>query len=182
MFPGSETKALPAQKAPEPPGNKILALTLVVVAVVLAALFIVLWLRYQSLSSNVVPTSIAQQAKSPIYIPKRLPGNYKVDKRSFAFADDASTLVFQARDSAGSSLSFSEQPKPKDLDYEEFYKTNFEHPKTLNNVPYPSVWDKTSQGRVTLSIVTDETWIMMVTGGPLDEEGLRLVGKSIERQ
>lgn len=151
------------------------------VVVCLAAIAIVLFAKYQSASSSVVPASITQQVKSPIYIPRKLPGKYRIDQNSFTYSEGDDVLMFQASDGVGSNLVFSEQPKPKDFNFEQFYKTQMESPRTINDVPYPSVWSKISGGRVTLSIVTDDIWVIMTTTAPLGDSEMQRIAQGIKK-
>jgi hypothetical protein len=126
-----------------------------------------------------VPPRITQNFKSTIYLPTKLPGTYQIDESSIMMAEDTA-LIFRAKDGSGADLVFSEQPKPKDFNYDQFYKSQLESPEILNDVPYPSTWSKISQGRVTLSIVTDDTWIIMVTTAPLGSDNMQLIAQGIK--
>jgi hypothetical protein len=128
-----------------------------------------------------VPDHIAQKVSFPIYLPKRLPGNFQIVKNSFAVEEDV--LVFKATDSTGASLVFTEQKRQSTFDFTNFYNTNFKNTKTLSNVPFPSVYGKAERGPTKmLSIVTDETWLFISTLAPLDSEDMRTIATSLKLQ
>jgi len=132
-------------------------------------------------SSVNIPKNVTKNIKSTIYLPSRLPGNYKIDDRSFTTAEGGNVLIFNATDGVGAQLIFSEQPKPKNFNFEDFYQTRLRNVKTLSDVRYPSVWGKSLDGRVALSIVADDTWIFMVTSAPLDKEDMARIAASIDK-
>ena len=129
----------------------------------------------------VVPKEIKQKAKSSIYVPAKLPGNYKVSEDSFGMVEDDTVLVFEADDGVGAKLIFSEQPRPKSFDFENFYKGQFQDAKTLSGVPYPSVWGKATDGRLALSMVTNDTWVLMATSAPLNDSDMLRIAQALQR-
>lgn len=127
-----------------------------------------------------VPAAILQKAKSSVYVPTKLPGAYVVVDDSYSFEED--TLIFTASDSAGSKLVFTEQVKPKDLNFDDFYKENFKDAKTLSGVPYPSVMGKATTGdRTLLSIVADDTWVLVSTISPLSQDEMQAIAAGMKR-
>ena len=114
------------------------------------------------------PKAILEQAKFPIYIPKKLPGTYTIDPDSYTFEEEV--VLFRAKDSAGGVIAITEQKKPANFNYDNFYATNFKGPKTINGTKYPTVLGSRSIGRAKLlSIVTDKTWIMVSTTSPVGD-------------
>lgn len=155
-------------------GAIIIASALIVALV----LIIVTILRQPSVS---IPKAITQNSNLPIYLPDQLPGNYKLDEGSFDLAEKNSVLIFVANDGAGSKLFFSEQQKPRDFDFNDFYRNQLKETKTLNNVPYPSVWGKTADNRLALSVVTEDTWIVLATSAPLNESDLQKIVNGLHK-
>lgn len=133
-----------------------------------------------SSTSSKFPNDSIQGFKSTVYRPTKLPGNYKIDKNSVSLAENNTVLIFEARDGAGSTLSFTEQASPKDFDFDDFYKNQLNGAKTLSNVRHPSVWGKTLNGHLTLSVVTDDAWILMTTSAPLSENDMHLIAQNIK--
>ena len=126
-----------------------------------------------------VPPNIEQSYKTPIYLPEKLPGNYKTIEDSFTLQEEV--LIFQAKDGAGGTIVFTEQPKPKDVNFEDFYAQQFKDAETLDNVPYPSVTGKSSANNSSvLSIVTDEVWIIASSRSPISAGDLEILAKSIK--
>jgi len=136
--------------------------------------------QYIAQTTITIPDSIKQRAGSTIYLPTSLPGAYKVVEESFNFEE--TTLIFYATDGAGGKLVFTEQPKPKEIDFEQFYQENFVDTKILGDVSYSSTWGKTRDGkRLVLGIVTDDTWLLMTTNAPLGESDMLRIAKSLSR-
>lgn len=126
-----------------------------------------------------VPEGIARQVPFPIYLPQRLPGNFRVIKNSFSYRDGA--LIFAAKDDTGASITFAEQKKNPSFDLTNFYNKQLEETKTLSDVPFPSVTGRarTGQARI-LSILADETWLFISTAAPLGQENMQTIADGIE--
>ena len=173
-----DTQAPPAQTAPHVRRKK--TLLYVISGIILVLVAVAGWLAfsiYQS-SHTQIPSSITAKAKFPLYVPAKLPGTYKVNQKSFAFDND--TLIFSAKDLAGGSIVFSQQKQPKNFDFNKFYKEDMTNAKTLNNVPYASVFGK-SKGATIISIVTDTTWIIGSTSSPFDEGDMQIIAASLRK-
>jgi hypothetical protein len=138
-----------------------------------------------SLANNVsravkVPTETARAFNQPIYLPKTLPGNYKIMEDSFELHEDV--LVFNAKDGADGTIAFTEQKKPIGVNFDEFYSTQLKDTKTLSDVPFPSVVGKgINNNNVVLSIVTDDIWIIVSSKAPLSPDDLKIIAKTIKR-
>ena len=183
MFPNEEDKPRTVKKRPPLFNKKLLIIYGAVVVTCLSVIAILLVVTGTLGGSSVVtiPDTIKTKFKSAIYLPNTLPGNYKIDESSFTLAEEDTVLVFNATDSANSKLIFSEQAKPKDFDFNNFHKGQFEDVKTISGVSYPSFWGKSVDGRMALSVITDDTWIIMVTSSPLGQDDMALVAKGIHR-
>lgn len=126
-----------------------------------------------------IPEPILQQAKSQLYLPNSLPGTYKLTDNSFSIQEEA--VLFTATDGTGSKIIFTEQVKPKDMNFDDFYKENFDDAKILSDVPYPSVVGKNPQtGGIMLSIVTDETWILATSASPLSQDDMQRIASGLK--
>lgn len=181
MFPEDVEK--PRTVKQRTPFSKKMAIIYGLAVALCLVVIVALLIATDTFSSSVsVPSSITQKVKSGIYMPSKLPGNYKIDEQSFKFVDEDSVLIFQAEDGVSGNLVFSEQAKPKDFDFDNFHKGNFEDPKTLSNAPYTSVWGKSVDGRVALSIVTEDTWIIMATSAPLSQEDMQLIASGVRKR
>ncbi len=173
----------PAGEKSPPFSKKAVVIYLAVVAVFLCIIAVLLFATGTIGGKPVnIPKSITQRVKSPIYLPGRLPGNYKLDEGSFKVADEDPVLLFSAKDSAGSTLVFSEQSKPKNFSFEEFYKSQLKNAETLSNTPYSSVWGKLEDDRIALSIVTNDTWILMTSSAPISSADMTTIAMSIQKQ
>lgn len=169
--------ARPAAKAHE---SRTLLIVLGTVAALLTIAAAVLAYKVTATPSYTIPDHITKNTPYPIYVPKRLPSGYEVVDGSFAISED--TLLFRAEDSSGSSLAFTEQERPENFDFEQFYQGQMQNAKKLNDTPHPSVYGKAPTGdRLLLSVVTDETWIMISTAAPLNEQDLTLIAKGLKR-
>jgi hypothetical protein len=127
-----------------------------------------------------IPNNIIQNTKTALYLPSKLPGNYKIDSKSFLVAEEG-VVIFQANDGAGGQLVFSEQSKPQDFNFDDFYKQQVQEAKTLSGAPFPSVVGKNNQGRLLVSIVAGNTWIIATTQSPLNENDFLLIAQSMHR-
>lgn len=153
-----------------------------VILIVLAFGFLLgLWLT--SFGGTItIPDSVTQSTKSAIYIPSKLPGNYTLDETSFSI-QEGEVLLFRATDGAGGRIAFTQQPSPPaDFDFQNFYKEQLQDPKTLSNVPFPSVVGKAlNQETIMISIVTPETWVIASTSSPLSNEDMQVLAKYLKR-
>src|SRR5690349_6748344 len=163
------------------PGKKMALVYGIIILCLGIILVLLIAIRRANSSAITIPPAITENTKHPIYLPKKLPGNYQIIPSSFSLVEDNTVLIFEAEDGAGVKLIFSEQARSKNFNFEEFYKEQIRDTKILNDVPYPSVWGKSIDGRTTLSIVTDDVWILMVTSGPLDEKSLRLIAAEMQQ-
>jgi hypothetical protein len=126
-----------------------------------------------------LPEKVHSKVTFPVYIPRRLPGNFQIAPESLAIAEK-DVLVYQAKDSAETIMSFTEQKRPKDLNFTEFYHENMNEGKVLDNTPYPTFTGKTFDNKTNmLSIVTDETWILVTTRAPLTDAQWRAITDSL---
>lgn len=149
-------------------------------AALLTITAIVLAYKVFTAPSYAIPSHIVGQVPYPIFVPKRLPNDYKIVEKSFAIGEG--TLLFRAEDSSGSSIAFTEQKRPQDFDFERFYQEQMQNAKKLNGTPYPSVLGKTLAGdRFLLSIATNETWVMLSTAAPLNEQDFTTIAKNIKK-
>jgi hypothetical protein len=150
---------------------------IVIVLAITAAFFAY---KVYSVSKLDIPKDVAKKANFSILVPQRLPGDYKVIEDSFTYSED--TLVFRAEDSNGASIAFTEQKKPANLKFEDFYKGQFKDAKTLDGVPHPSVIGKDASGeRWLLSIVAQDTWLLASTLAPLDADALETIARGIKK-
>lgn len=175
MFPSAEGPT--ANKKWRRFNKKMIIITSGAIAIAVCLVVTVMVLDFGG-SPVTVSQSVTQKIAFPIYLPKELPGSFKVEEKSFRVVEDNSVLVFEATDGV-SQLAFSEQARPRDFSFEEFYKTQFKNTKILGNVPYPSVRAKSADGRIALSIVTTDVWILMVTSATLDDSDLARIAANL---
>lgn len=155
-------------------GASVLALLLAI-----AVFLLILNLRAPGLA---IPQHINNSLSFPLYLPNKLPGSYQLRQESFSVQEER-VFVFQATDSANSKLSFSEQAKPANMNFDEFYANNMKGAKTLDAVAHPTVWGKTLNDKATLiSVVIGDTWILVSTDAPLDEADVSLIAKNLIRR
>lgn len=165
---------------PSHPGRdkKIIKTGLTILLLLTAGFGIGIWLAGLNNGDAKPPRHIIQDAGFPLYMPKKLPGNYQVDPQSFALTEGL--LAFRATDGTGSTITFTEQRKPKDFDFDSFYKQQMRTSQTVNNTPYPSVAGEGLSGDTKIvSIVTDETWIIANTQSSLSLENMHVIAQNI---
>lgn len=138
------------------------------------------WKLYTA-SQVSIPASIASKLSFPAYLPNKMPGNYRLNKDSIALQEDNTVLVFTAVDNTGSTITFTEQQKPKNFDFNAFYDNQLKDPKTLSGLPYSSVWGIANDGQShMLSVATDSTWILVTTRAPLGEGDLKILAQDLK--
>jgi len=179
MFPGVESLKTTAKKHASFSKRKILVIGGgCLVAACLVAFFFV---ANPASTPVAIPDSIAKKVKYPIYLPTKLPGNYKIDENSLMLVEQDTVLLFEAKDGVGGNLIFSEQQRPQNFNFDSFHKDNLKNTETLSGVPYPSVWGKSIDDRTALSIVTEDTWILLVTSAPMDGNNMRDIVQNMRR-
>jgi hypothetical protein len=125
-----------------------------------------------------IPANIAEEVLFPTYLPRQLPEGYKLVPASFKIQDHV--LLFDIRRDDGRLIHFAEEAKPKDFDFTAFYQQQMGKIRNLRGVPYPSVMGSLSNKGVMLSIVTDKTWLIIVSGLS-SEDDLRAIAESLRR-
>lgn len=165
--------------APRPRRMRWVAGIIISLIVILLGTIVVLGYVIHQASSRIVPAHITGKLTFPAYIPKKLPGNYRIVPSSFRITEE-SVLAFHAEDGTGSRIVFTEQRTPKKMDFADFYSKQFTNPKTLDDVPYPTVIGKSASNTV-LSIAADDTWIIVTTRSPLSTQSMQEIAKSIKR-
>lgn len=132
----------------------------------------------QGSSGPYLPNEIAKQAAFTIYLPKELPGNYEIDKNSFTLSEGV--LLFQATDSDGTKIVFSEQPRPNGFSFDDFYSNKLSEAKALNDVPFPSVTGRMDPAKgLVLSVVAHDTWLLANAPAVLSSSDLHIISKSL---
>lgn len=147
-------------------------------AVLIVLIAVMIWFVFRP--GTTVPADVIKNYNAKIYIPTKLPGKYRIDESSFRLVEGGEVLIFEAKDDTGSSLVFTEQLRPKDFSFEQFYGAEFKDPKIVNDAPYSATWSELSQERVALSVVTDDAWIMMTTNARLGESDMQRIAQGIK--
>lgn len=108
-----------------------------------------------------LPTDIKNKLNFPVFIPKTLPDHFSIKESSFTL--DENTLLFSAESETGQTIFFSEQQKPADFNFNNFYQENIKEIRTLNDTPFPTVAGRSpaQQNAEIVSVVTDKTWIII---------------------
>lgn len=127
-----------------------------------------------------VPTKVAEKVLFPIYLPTTLPRGYAIDPDSYDTKQNV--LIFTASDDSGNKLTFSEQPKPPDFDIGIFHEKSLKNSKSLPGTPYPSVVGQTETGGRLLSVLTDNTWVLVTTKSAQAEANLKHVAERLKQQ
>lgn len=124
--------------------------------------------------------SAAEQATFPLYDPTKLPRGYALDQDSLSMTRQA--MLLAARDANGHAIIITEQPIPKEFDFEAFYNKQLVGAQDITSI-YGRGKAGIFDGEMSGSLVTDSTWIIIK--GPKDTpaidmkliiEGLKPVG------
>lgn len=112
----------PHHDVPAEPIRKKLQLSrplyITVAAVAILTIGVIVILLTQS-TPNYIPAAIRQQVGFPLYQPEHLPKGYVVDTNSFNVTQQVATFTVTYQNSK--QLVFSEQAKPAELDFVNFY-------------------------------------------------------------
>jgi hypothetical protein len=149
--------------------NKVL-LTLLITLIV-AGVGYFAYTNFVAKNNNIpaVPDQITEKLQIPFYFPTWLPGTFILDKDSVEM-QEGMVMVYSATDEERNRLFFSQQVKPKDFDFNEFYNTKMIAAKKLENTPYEAYFGTSLYNNTKiLSIVTNTTWILMTTQAPIDQ-------------
>lgn len=154
------------------------AIIIIGLLVTVAAALFVLNLQAKNVR---LPEHVAGKLSFAAYLPHELPGQYKLDVGSFSIEEE-SVLVFQAISDAGSPLFFSQQPKPSNFNFEDFYAKQLQDASMLSDAKYNAAWGRmTGGGSIMLSVVTNETWILITTTAPLGENDLLKITNTLHK-
>ncbi len=141
-----------------------------------AGLGVTLYLMYGT-KAGLIPAKIKERLDFPVYVPDRLPGDFKIAAGSFSI--DQGVLIFKAQDTNGATIAFTEQRKPQNVDFDDFNDTQLADAKKIDGAPFSSTAGTAAQGsNMVLSVVADKTWIIM-TSGSLGDKDIELIAQSI---
>jgi len=128
----------------------------------------------------IVPAAITKEAGFAVHVPTVLPGNYTIDPDSFVLGEENSVVSYRAKDASGTSIIFTEQKRPAKFNFTTFYKQQMKDAITLDGVPYTSVVGKSAiNDSQVLSVVTNDTWLLVTTEAPLSAGDLRVIAQSL---
>lgn len=133
-----------------------------------------------SAPADPLPQDVKQQAKQEgfnLYYPTKLPSSdFYFDQAAYDQADKVVTYKYAAP--GGKALYVSIQPKPKDLNYEEFRTKQLTGARQIDT-PLGTA-DIGLLHEVTVSsIITDKEWIMISSGQGVDIGNLEQASRSL---
>jgi hypothetical protein len=135
---------------------------------------IITWLSW---GRPAIPSEITDAVPFPIYIPKHLPAGYKISTDSFKYTAQEGVFIFEATDTAGDRLVFTEQARLPTFDASKF-TGRLLNPTTLKGTPYVTTVGKTNDQKTTLlSIDTGKTWVLATTQTNLSNQDLQTVAR-----
>jgi hypothetical protein len=159
--------------------RRLIVVIMMVGIAVIGSLTILLVIIRGGQNSISIPTPIAERALFPIYVPEKLPDSYVLTGTPRVSEE---VLIFQIKNNKGHTITFSEQAKPKEFDFSTFHKMTLKESKSVVGAPYPSIIGAAEQRTTLLSIVTNDTWILVTTKAPDASTDLELLAKNILRQ
>lgn len=155
----------------------VFAAVTVVICVSLAVAFIAL---RSAKPQPPIPAAIAQKANFPVYAIQKLPKGYEIVPDSFKFSENV--VIFEAR-SETQKISITEQQKPKNFNFEDFYQEQVTERAKLADVPFDSNTGTLRDGKTNiLSVTTDKTWIFVTTQATLSTDSWATIARNIKPQ
>lgn len=119
----------------------------------------VMWYTWQtSQHANDLPSYVASEVSFRLYQPHALPSGFALDKKSFGITSQVVTFVLTY--DSGKKLLVSEQPKPQDFDFTNFYGQKLTGTKQIA-MPTGAATIGVYNGSGLASIVTDQTWVLI---------------------
>lgn len=134
---------------------------------------------YLSQQALLLPAHITSQLKFTPHIPKQLPPGYALDISSTQV--DKGVLVLYLKNTADQQIVFTEQPRPTNQNFDNFYLQNIANSERMENVVYESVLGELPAGGYMLSVLTDATWLLISTGAPNGKAALRHIAQHMTR-
>jgi hypothetical protein len=131
-----------------------------------------------------VSADIISSTPFPLYVPKKLPAGYKVDASSFRFGGEEgeAILTFEATDSAGDKIIFTEQARPDGFSPTAFASKNLINPATITGTAYPTSAGQTQDHKSTLiSIATPKTWVLANSSVAFSNQDVQKLGQGSYR-
>lgn len=127
-----------------------------------------------------LPRTVSDNTPFDPHLPQDLPGSYQIDNTSFNLDKKEGVLAYRATDRTGDTINFTEQERPKGLDFADLYQQQLSDVKTITGTVHNTVagMNETS-GLLTISVLTDTTWILITTRTPLSDADIRLLANGI---
>ena len=158
--------------------RKVVLIASAALAALLIATGVVTWLLWQPERDRIsLPRNIVEDTLFSLYGPDPLPEGYRAPNDKAAKQEEA--VVFYITNGKN-RIAFSEQAKPKDFDFQAFYKRRMTETKTITDTPYESRLGK-AEGNLLLSVVADDTWLLITSQNPADEPVLRYIAQHMKR-
>lgn len=150
-----------SQSAPSQKRQKRITLIISIIILVLLGVFIgvITANEVTKRATFAVPDHISKEISFTIYLPKKLPDSYKLDTTSYTISEE--TLIFRATNKNGETVVFTEQKKPEGFDFNAFYADQFSDATSISDAPFPSVYAIAPNKSKLVSVITDDTWIMI---------------------
>ncbi len=174
--PIEKTPALPAQAAPRRKSRRRL-----IVAAIIGCLLIIggvsgflLWPRQPHF-----PASLISSTEFPLYYPVTLPPGYSVDKNSVN-QQTSSSLIYVIVRNGDRAISISEQAKPPQSQIVETAFAKNLSGSSLISTPYGTATIGIFSGRISASLMTDKTWILLSAIAPVSSDEVATTLKGLQ--
>lgn len=163
--------------------NNKYKLLILVILVVIATIAATLYLNKNTSRVSVndqIPTSLTKNILFEIYYPSKLPKDFEVNKDSFSFSQEVLTFTATNKNT-GNMLTFNEQAKPPNFDYN-ILNRSIDNPQKISINPVESILGTNkytskkmlySLGNNSLLIITSEL--------DISEENWLLIAKNLSK-
>lgn len=130
--------------------------------------------------SPTVPASLAQQVLFPIYMPTSLPHGFTINPDSYQNSEGA--LLFYATNASADKIIFTEQIKPPDFNFADFYRKSLSNSRSVPGTPFTSIIGTSEDKTALMSIQADPTWLLITSKASHASDYFEYIAKRLKRQ
>lgn len=162
--------------------SRVNLITIITVTALLATTLYFLYTNKNSKEPimNLIPASVSSSALFETYYPSKLPKGFELKQNSFNFSQDI--LTFTAiNKSNGDKITFSEQMKPTNFDYETLNRS-IKDPKKISVMPLESIFGTNKYtNKNMLYSISNNSLIIVTSNSMISEQDWLLIAKNLSK-